>query len=50
VVQPNLEQPGERGMGIFLIRQLMDEVVYEPQPGANYWRLRKQLLLSPPAS
>lgn len=34
------------GMGIFLARQAMDEVVYEPRPGDNHWRLTKTLPVS----
>lgn len=40
---PNLDDPPIHGLGIFLIRQLMDEVVYVPAPGNNRWRLVKQL-------
>jgi O-antigen/teichoic acid export membrane protein len=36
---------GENGLGagIFLVRRLMDEVEYLPQPGDNRWRLVKAL-------
>lgn len=31
------------GIGLFLVRSLMDEVEYTPQPGGNRWRLVKAL-------
>ncbi|MDX1523250.1 MAG: ATP-binding protein, partial [Anaerolineae bacterium] len=31
------------GLGVYLMRQLLDEVVYSPQPGQNTWRLVKHL-------
>lgn len=40
---PNLDDPQERGLGVWLIHQLMDEVIYHPQPRANHWRLIKRL-------
>lgn len=33
----------ERGRGLLLIHELMDEVEYHPQPGNNRWRLAKNL-------
>jgi serine/threonine-protein kinase RsbW len=39
--EPTLDAPQERGYGLFLVRQLMDEVLYDPQPGNNRWRLTK---------
>jgi serine/threonine-protein kinase RsbW len=39
----NLEQPQEHGYGLFLIRNLMDDVIYTPGPDGNYWRLVKLL-------
>jgi serine/threonine-protein kinase RsbW len=39
--QPTLDAPQERGYGLFLVRELMDEVLYDPQPGNNRWRLTK---------
>ncbi len=36
-------QDSRLGMGVFLIRQLMDEVTYHPQVGNNHWRLVKNL-------
>jgi serine/threonine-protein kinase RsbW len=43
VPQPVLGEPQVRGYGLFLMRQLLDEVDYLPQPGDNRWRLVKQL-------
>lgn len=40
---PNLDEPKEHGLGIWLIQQLMDEVNYQPAPGNNRWRLVKQI-------
>lgn len=39
-------QPAESdslGVGLFLVRRIMDEVAYFPQPGGNRWRLLKRL-------
>lgn len=38
------------GMGIFLVKQLMDEVRYTPLPGDNRWHLVKKLTIDPTAS
>lgn len=43
VPQPRLNEPQVRGYGLFLMKQLLDEVDYQPQPGDNRWRLVKQL-------
>lgn len=43
IPQPNLEQPQVRGYGIYLMRQLLDEVVYETHPEYNHWRLVKHV-------
>jgi serine/threonine-protein kinase RsbW len=43
VASPDLSMANNRGYGLFLIRQLMDEVIYEPQPGGNHWQLYKNL-------
>ncbi len=49
--KPRLEEPGGGepglglGMGLFLTRQLMDRVSYQPQAGNNRWRLVKHLPL-----
>ncbi len=42
-VAPNLEEPQIHGYGLFLMRELMDEVTYHPMPGNNRWRLVKRL-------
>jgi serine/threonine-protein kinase RsbW len=42
---PDLDTAQEGGYGLFLMYTLLDEVVYAPQPGRNYWRLVKQLVL-----
>ena len=41
--EPDLAVPQTEGYGLFLVRALMDEVVYEPQDGDNHWRLVKQI-------
>jgi serine/threonine-protein kinase RsbW len=43
VPDPNLEEGQVHGYGIFLMRKLLDEVVYHPQPGNNRWHLAKKL-------
>jgi serine/threonine-protein kinase RsbW len=43
VETPGLNEPQIHGYGLFLIQQLMDEVVYIPKPGDNRWRLVKHL-------
>ena len=43
VPELNLAEPQEEGYGLFLVRQLMDEVIYEPQLENNHWRLVKNL-------
>jgi serine/threonine-protein kinase RsbW len=43
VTQPDLDQPQTSGYGMFLIQQIMDEVLYEPLPGKNHWQLVKYL-------
>ena len=52
VASPEAEQqPGESdslGIGLFLVRRIMDEVEYFPQPGSNRWRLLKRLDDAPP--
>ncbi len=40
---PDLDEPQVRGYGLFLMRQIMDEVVYDSQPGHNCWRMVKYL-------
>ena len=39
---PNLGTLQIRGLGLFLMRELLDDVQYFPQPGNNRWRLTKQ--------
>lgn len=34
------------GVGLFLVRELMDEVTYTPRPGDNRWRLTKTIAWS----
>jgi serine/threonine-protein kinase RsbW len=43
VPEPNLAEPQARGYGLYLIRQLVDEVAYESQEERNHWRLTKYL-------
>jgi serine/threonine-protein kinase RsbW len=43
VAEPDLENGQVHGYGLFLVRSLVDEVVYESQPGKNLWRLVKHL-------
>jgi serine/threonine-protein kinase RsbW len=43
VPAPNLDVVQTQGYGLFLTRQLMDEVNYYPQNGNNRWRLVKNL-------
>jgi serine/threonine-protein kinase RsbW len=40
---PNQEEPSINGYGLFIIHELMDNVVYRPQPGRNHWHLVKSL-------
>jgi serine/threonine-protein kinase RsbW len=42
-VQPDLDDLPVHGLGIFLIRQLMDDVDYTPGPYVTRWRLMKLL-------
>jgi serine/threonine-protein kinase RsbW len=43
VPNPDLDHAHVRGYGVFLIRNLMDEMTYTPQRGGNHWRLVKYL-------
>jgi len=43
VPMPDLDEPQVHGYGLFLVRELMDEVVYQPEAGRNLWRLVKSL-------
>lgn len=40
---PDTESLNERGCGLFLLYTLMDEVIYVPKTGNNFWRLMKLL-------
>jgi serine/threonine-protein kinase RsbW len=42
VPAPNLDVPHESGYGLFLARQLMDEVHYDTHTGRNHWQLCKR--------
>lgn len=41
VTLPDFNNPQEEGYGLFLARQLMDEVRYTRQGAENHWRLTK---------
>jgi serine/threonine-protein kinase RsbW len=43
VREPDLGSPQVRGYGLYLMRKLMDEVIYERQAGRNHWHLAKRL-------
>jgi len=43
IPDPNFDEPQVRGYGLYLMRKIMDEVVYDPQPGHNCWRMVKYL-------
>jgi serine/threonine-protein kinase RsbW len=43
VPAPSLEEAQVHGYGLFLVEQLMDEVVYQPLPDGNCWQLTKYL-------
>ena len=38
------------GMGLFLVKKMMDEVRYTPLAGDNHWHMVKQLTVTPSAS
>ena len=42
--QPNLNEAQTNGYGLFLIKELLDEVTYNPGKSENHWRLVKYLL------
>ncbi len=44
VPEPDLESLQEGGYGLFLMRSLMDEVIYQPGVDGNYWQLVKHLV------
>jgi len=41
VAEPDLDTVQYRGYGLFLIKELMDQVTYEPGPANNHWQLVK---------
>ena len=43
VPAPNLDEAQIHGYGLFLVEQLMDEIVYEPLSDGNRWQLTKYL-------
>lgn len=43
VPQPNLSEAQIHGYGLFLIRHLMDRVIYTARSDGNYWHLVKYL-------
>ncbi len=40
---PDPSVPQENGMGLFLIHQVFDQVIYEPSQAQSCWRLLKRL-------
>lgn len=43
IAAPNLDGAQVHGYGLFLMRTLMDDVIYTPQAAGNRWRLSKTL-------
>lgn len=43
VAQPDLAEPQTGGYGLYLVHQLVEEVLYESEPKGNHWRLTKHL-------
>lgn len=43
IPDPDLDVPKVHGYGLFLVRELMDEVIYQNEAGRNHWRLTKNL-------
>lgn len=43
VSSPNLDEPQEAGYGLFLVHNLMDEVMYKARDTNNHWQLIKHL-------
>lgn len=41
--EPSLDEPQTGGYGLFLMRELVDDVQYERAQDRNHWRLSKQL-------
>jgi serine/threonine-protein kinase RsbW len=46
ITEPHLDQPQERGYGVFLMHRLMDEVRYTRTSRGNHWLLTKKLRTS----
>lgn len=40
---PNFDDPQIRGYGLYLMQQIMDEVIYDSRPDGNCWRMVKFL-------
>jgi len=43
IPEPDLDQPQDHGYGVYLIRRLSDQVIYEPGPGSNRVTIVKML-------
>jgi serine/threonine-protein kinase RsbW len=43
VPEPDMDNPQVHGYGLFLIRQIMDDINYTQQADGNIWRLVKNL-------
>ena len=43
IPEPDLLEGQERGYGLYLMRQILDDVAYEAQPSGNRWQLTKYL-------
>lgn len=43
VLPPTLGELQERGFGLFIVKEIMDEVHYQTTPDENRWRLVKNL-------
>lgn len=43
IPEPDLVEGQIRGYGLFLMRQVLDEIVYDSLPHGNRWRLTKEL-------
>lgn len=41
--KPSLDEAQIHGYGLYIIQELMDDTLYVPEPGNNYWRLVKML-------
>ena len=45
IQEPDLESPQVHGYGLFITRQLLDEVNYNSNSGENHWKLVKNLAI-----